>query len=51
MDFIGFILAIFTWAILLKPIFGDFDHFKYCIRYKIIPDFYSLIKGEFREDL
>ena len=39
------------WAILLKPIFGDLENFKYCFRYNLIPDVFSWYKGRYIEDL
>jgi hypothetical protein len=48
---IGIIVGIIVLIILFKPFFGDLTGFWECVRFWLIPDIFSLIRGEWGEDL
>ncbi|MBN1588664.1 MAG: hypothetical protein JW888_04040 [Pirellulales bacterium] len=47
----GFIAAFVVLALLFKPLFGDAEGFGECLRFWITPDIFSMVRGEWGEDL
>jgi hypothetical protein len=50
-ELIGIIAGIAVLVVLFRPFFGDMGGFWVCVRFWLTPDIFSLIRGEWGEDL
>jgi len=48
---LGLVVSLTVMAILYKPLFGDWEEFVECVKFWFTPDIFSLLMGEFTEDL